>query len=304
MALRVLPTLLYGKGHAYALPFTGSGTEEAVRKMTRDDLVKYHQTWFKPNNATLLVVGDTSLAEMKPLLEKAFATWKPGEVPKKNVAQVNQPAKTVVYLMDRPGALQSVIYGAQLAPPRNTPEAVPLQVVNNIFGGTFSSRINMNLREDKHWSYGVSTQLASAVGQRPFLSASPVQTDKTADALKELVREYRDMAGGKPITAGELKDAQDNATLGLPGAFETASQLSSAYSTILQYQLPENYYNTFTEKALALTPEQANALAARSIMPDKLVWVVVGDMGKVEQGIRELNLGDVYKIDVDGNLVK
>jgi zinc protease len=304
MALRVLPTLLYGKGHAYALPFTGSGTEEAVRKMTRDDLLKYHQAWFKPNNATLLVVGDTSLAEVKPLLEKAFASWRAGEVPKKNVAQVSQPARTVVYLMDRPGALQSVIYGAQLAPPRNTPEAVPLQVVNNIFGGTFSSRINMNLREDKHWSYGVSTQLASAVGQRPFLSASPVQTDKTADALKELVGEYRGMAGGRPINAAELKAAQDNATLGLPGAFETASQLSSAYSTILQYQLPENYYNTFTEKALALTPQEANALAARSIMPDKLVWVVVGDMSKVEQGIRAMNLGEVHKIDVDGNPVQ
>ncbi|MFL6673856.1 MAG: M16 family metallopeptidase [Massilia sp.] len=304
MALRVLPSLLYGKGHAYALPFTGSGTEEAVKRMTREDLVKYHHTWFKPNNATLLVVGDTSLAEIKPLLEKALAGWKPGDVPKKNVVQVNQPEKTVVYLMDRPGALQSVIYGAQLAPPRNTPEAVPLQVVNNIFGGTFSSRINMNLREDKHWSYGVSTQLTSAVGQRPFLSASPVQTDKTPDALRELVKEYVNMAGGKPITASELKDAQDNATLGLPGAFETASQLSSAYSTILQYQLPENYYNTFTEKALALTPEQANALAARTIMPNKLIWVVVGDMSKIEPGIRALNLGEVHKIDVDGNPVK
>jgi zinc protease len=176
--------------------------------------------------------------------------------------------------------------------------------VNNIFGGTFSSRLNMNLREDKHWSYGVSTQISSAVGQRPFLSASPVQTDKTADALLELVKEYRNMAGGKPITAGELKDAQDNATLGLPGAFETSSQLSNAYSTILQYQLPENYYNTFTEKALSLTPEQANALAARSIMPDKLVWVVVGDMSKIEQSVRDLKLGEVRKIDVDGNPVK
>jgi zinc protease len=304
MALRVLPTLLYGKGHAYALPFTGSGTEAAVQRMTRNDLLRYHQTWFKPNNATLLIVGDTTLGEIKPLLEKALAGWKPGEVPKKNVVQVNQPEKTVVYLMDRPGSLQSVIYGAQLAPPRNTPESVPLQVVNNIFGGTFSSRINMNLREDKHWSYGVSTQIAAAVGQRPFLSASPVQTDKTRESLQELVKEYGNMAGAKPITAAELKDAQDNATLGLPGTFETASQLSSAYSTILQYQLPENYYNTFTEQALALTPQQANALAVRTIMPDKLIWVVVGDLSKIEPGIRDLNLGEVRKIDVDGNIIK
>jgi zinc protease len=304
MALRVVPNLLYGKGHAYALPFSGSGTEGAVQRMTRDDMVNYHRTWFKPNNATLLIVGDTTLADIKPLLEKAFAGWKAGEVPKKNVAQVNQPEKTVVYLVDRPGALQSVIVGAQLAPPRNMPEAVPLEVVNDIFGGTFSSRINMNLREDKHWSYGVRTLMASAVGQRPFMSISPVQTDKTRESLQELVREYGNMAGGKPISPDELKDAQTNKTLRLPGSFETARQLSTAYSTILQYQLPENYYNTFTEKALALTPEQANALAARSIMPSKLVWVVVGDLGKIEPGIRELNLGEVRQIDADGNPVK
>ncbi|GAB3448143.1 insulinase family protein [Massilia solisilvae] len=304
MALRVLPSLLYGKGHAYALPFTGTGTEDAVRRMTREDMVKYHQTWFRPNNATLLVVGDTTLAELKPLLEKSFASWKPSEVPKKNVAQVGQPTKTVVYLMDRPGALQSVIIGAQLAPPRNNPEAVPLQLVNNVFGGTFSARLNMNLREDKHWSYGVGTQIASAVGQRPFLSVSPVQTDKTRDALQELVKEYTGIAGAKPITAAELKAAQDNETLRLPGSFETTSQLAGAYQTILQYQLPEDYYNTLTEKALALTPEQANALAVRSVMPNRLIWVVVGDLSKIEPGVRELNLGEVHQIDVDGNLVK
>ena len=152
--------------------------------MTREDLAKWHETWFKPNNATLLVVGDTTLAEIKPLLEKLFAGWKPGDVPKKNVAQVPQPEKNVVYLIDRPGALQSVIFGAQLAPPRNDPDAIPLQLVNDIFGGTFSSRINMNLREDKHWSYGVVSFLPAARGQRPYLSISPVQTDKTKESLR------------------------------------------------------------------------------------------------------------------------
>jgi zinc protease len=304
MALRVLPGLLYGKGHAYAVPLTGSGTEAAVQRMTREDLLKYHSTWFKPNNATLLVVGDTTLAEVRPLLEKAFAGWKPGAVPKKSVTQVAPPDKTVVYLIDRPGALQSQIFGAQLAPPSNTPDAVALDMVNDVFGGTFSSRINMNLRENKHWSYGVFAFMQPAVGQRPYMSISPVQTDKTRDALQELVQEYANVAGAKPITADELKDAQANETLGLPGSFETAGQLSGAYSSILRYQLPEDYYNTFTAKALALTPAQANALAARTIMPAKLVWVVVGDMRKVEDGIRQLNLGEVRKIDLDGNPVK
>ena len=177
-------------------------------------------------------------------------------------------------------------------------------VLNNIFGGNFSSRINMNLREDKHWSYGVVRSLPSAVGQRLYLSQSPVQTDKTREALQELVQEYGYVAGAKPITLAELKDAQTNETLGLPGSFETAAQLSDAYSTILQYELPETYYNTFTGTVLAMTPEQTNALAASIVMPGKLVWVVVGDMSKVEAGIRELNLGEVRKIDADGNITQ
>jgi zinc protease len=304
MALRVIPAIVYGKGHAYALPLSGSGTEEAVARITRDDLVKYHQSWFKPNNATLLVVGDTSLADIKPLLEKTFGAWKAGEVPKKNLAQAKPPEKRTVYLMDRPGSQQSVIYAVQLAPPRNSPDAIPLQMVNNVFGGTFSSRINMNLREDKHWSYGVSAHIPSALGQRLYLSIAPVQTDKTREALHELVQEYADIAGAKPITAAELANAQSNETLGLPGSMETAGQLSGAYQTILQYRLPENYYNTFTQTVMALTPEQANAMAARTIDPGKLVWVVVGDMSKVEAGIRELKLGDVVKIDADGKPVQ
>jgi zinc protease len=304
MALRVVPALLYGKGHPYALPFTGTGTEASVSKMTREDLAKFHDTWFKPNNATLLVVGDTTLAEIKPKLERLLASWKPGEVPKRIVPEVQQPEKDVVYLIDRPGSGQSVIFGAQLAPPQNSPVAIALQLVNSIFGGKFSSRINMNLREDKHWSYGVRALLPPALGQRPYISISAVQTDKTKESMVELVKEYKGIVDGRPITAEELKDEQSNATLGLPGSFETVQQLSGAYSNILQYGLPEDYYNTFTQKAMALTPDSANEIAKKYILPDHLIWVVVGDMSKVESGIRELNLGDVHKIDADGNPVQ
>ena len=304
VATRVIPSLLYGNSHPYAGAMSGTGTEAVVSRITRDDLVNYHRTWFKPNNATLLVVGDTTMAEIQPMLEKAFGGWKAGEVPKKNLVDVAAPARRMVYLMDKPGAQQSVIYGVQLAPPRNSPDALPLQIVNNIFGGTFSSRINMNLREDKHWSYGVNARLAAARGQRLYMSSSPVQTDKTRESLQELVQEYANIAGAKPITAEELRGAQSNETLGLPGSFETAGQLGNAYSTILQYGLPDDYYNTFTDKVMALTPAQANALAARSVTPNNLVWVVVGDMAKVETGIRDLKLGDVIKIDANGTPVK
>jgi zinc protease len=304
MALRVVPTLLYGSGHPYALPFTGTGTEASVSKMTREDLAKFHDKWFKPNNSTLLVVGDTSLAEIKPKLEKLFAAWKPGDVPQQTVPEVQEPAKDVVYLIDRPGSGQSVIFGAQLAPPLNSPDAIDLQVVNNIFGGTFSSRINMNLREDKHWSYGVFSVMPSARGQRPYISISAVQTDKTKESMVELIKEYKGIVDGKPVTPEELKDEQTNLTLAQPGNFETAQQLSGGYGTILQYGLPEDYYNTFTQKVLAVTPEIANETAKKYILPDHLIWVVVGDMSKVESGIRELNLGEVHKIDADGNPVQ
>jgi len=304
MALRVVPTLLYSKGHPYAVPFTGTGTEAGVSKMTRQDLVRFHETWFKPNNATLLVVGDTTMAEIKPKLESLFAAWKPGDVAQRTVPHVDEPEKDMVYLIDRPGSGQSVIIGAQLAPPQNDPDAIALQLVNSIFGGNFSSRINMNLREDKHWSYGVRSVLPAARGQRPYISIAPVQTDKTKESLVELVKEYKDVVGAKPITAEELKDEQDNATLALPGSFETVQQLSGGYGNILEYGLPEDYYNSFTQKALAVTPDGANAIAKKYISPDHLVWVVVGDMSKVESGIRELNLGEVHKIDADGNPVQ
>jgi zinc protease len=304
MALRVIPGLLYGKGHAYSLPLSGSGTEQSVARITRADLVKYHDTWFKPNNAMLLVVGDTTLADITPLLEKRFGAWKAGDVPKKNVVDVKPATQPSVVLMDRPGALQSVIYAVQLASPSNAPDAVQLDMVNDVFGGTFSSRINMNLREDKHWSYGVGARLRPAVGQRMYISSAPVQTDKTREALQELVREYADVAGQRPITAAELRAVQTNETLGLPGSFESAAQLSGAYARLLQYKLPDDYYNTFTQTVMAMTPEQANALAVKSIKPGQLMWVVVGDMSKVESGVRALNLGPVRKVDADGNTIQ
>jgi zinc protease len=266
--------------------------------------VKWHDTWFRPNNATLIVVGDTTAAEVKPLLEKAFGSWRRGEVPAKNVATVQPPVTAAVYLVDRPGSLQSEIVAAQVAKPADATELVDMQLVNAVFGGAFSSRINMNLREDKHWSYGVFSALVRAAGQRPLISISPVQTDKTVESLKELTREYTDIAGAKPIQPAELKVVQEKETLALPGRFETAAQVSGAYADIVQYKLPPDYYARFTPTALALTPEKANELAHRMFLPDRQVWIVVGDLAKIEAGIRALGIGEVHVIDADGNILK
>jgi zinc protease len=224
MGMRVFPALLYGAQHAYGDPLTGSGTEASVAKLTRDDLVKFHETWFKPNHATLIVVGDTTLAELTPKLEKLLDGWKQGDIPAKNIGTVEYRSKPVVYLLDRPGALQSVILAGEIAPPRNNPDEVGIETMNNILGGNFGARINMNLREDKHWSYGASSRLISARGQRPFVVIAPVQTDKTKESLAEINKELRGILGDKPPTAEELAKVQANETLSLPGSRETMAR--------------------------------------------------------------------------------
>jgi zinc protease len=301
MALRVAPALLYGPGHAYATPLSGLGTESALRAITREDLVNFHRTWFRPNNAQLLIVGDTTLEAIVPKLEQRFADWKGAEVPTKHIAVVAVPDRPVIYLLDRPGAQQSIIVGAQLVPPRSDADALALKEINDVLGGTFSSRANMNLREDKHWSYGVATRVIDALGQRPMFSIAPVQADKTRESFREMLAEYRGIAGGRPITAAELKDAQTNETLALPGSFETAREVSDKYGSLMEYRLPSDYYQTLIQKTLAVTPTQANSLAQRLIQPDRQIWIIVGDLNKIESGIRDMQVAEVRKIDADGN---
>ncbi|RMG56001.1 MAG: insulinase family protein [Acidobacteria bacterium] len=304
MALRVFPRLLYGEGHAYGNPFTGSGTEQSVSHITRDDLVKFHHTWFKPNNATLIVVGDTTMDEIAPKLERLFGQWQPGEVPKKNIRPVHLRAHSTVYLMDRPGAMQSIIFAGHIAPPRNNPDEIAIETVNNILGGTFTSRINMNLREGKHWSYGAFSLLVGARGQRPFIVYAPVQTDKTKESVIEVLKELRGILGERPITQEELTKAQKNQTLTLPGRWETIGAIGSTIAEIVRYGLPDDYYRTYPDKVRALTLADLSRVARKVIHPDNLVWVIVGDREKIEPGIRQLGLGEIYVIDANGNIVE
>ena len=300
MGLRVFPALLYGAQHAYGNPLTGSGTEASVAKLTREDLVKFHETWFKPNHATLIVVGDTTLAELTPKLEKLLDGWKQGDIPTKNIGTVEYPPKPVVYLLDRPGALQSVILAGEIAPPRNNPDEIAIETMNNILGGNFGARINMNLREDKHWSYGASSRLISARGQRPFVVIAPVQTDKTKESLAEINKEVRGILGDKPPTAEELAKVQANETLSLPGSRETMGEVANSIQTLVEYGLPDDYYEKYAGRVRALQVSDIEAMARRVVRPDNLLWVVVGDRAKIEAGVRELNLGELKFLDADG----
>jgi len=302
LALRVLPGLLYGAGHPYGNPLTGSGTKESVGKLTRTDLVKFHDTWLHPNNSTLIVVGDTTLKEVTPKLEKLFAGWKGSSVPVKNLKKVPVAATSSIYLIDKPGALQSVIIAGVVAPPRATPQDIAIEAMNNGLGGMFGSRLNMNLREDKHWSYGVRSGLRDARSQRPFYAVAPVQTDKTKEALVEMNKEFRGIVGDHPVSGDELAKIQANETLKLPGSRETLDSLGQSIVDLVQFGLPDDYYETYAGKVRALKPADINEAAKEVVRPDNLIWIVVGDRAKVEAGVRELNLGEFRLMDTDGKV--
>ena len=301
MAIRVFPKLLYGAGHPYSIPFSGSGYEDTVAKLTRDDLVKFHQTWFKPNRATLVVTGDTTLQEIQPKIEALFKDWKSGNVPEKKLASVPGKTATKVYIVDRPGSIQSVILAGQVIAPTSNPDEIPFKIANQILGGSFISRLNMNIREDKHWSYGAATFVPDARGQRPFIAFAPVQADKTKDALAEIMGEMKGIIGAKPIQDVELVQAKDGLTKTLAGQWETQDAVGGSISEMVRFGLPDDYFKTFPGKVRALqNPDVTNA-AKKFFTPDKMVWVVVGDRQKIEAGIKDLGWGEVGALDPDGN---
>lgn len=301
MALRVFPRLLYGPQHAYGNPLTGSGTEASVAKLTRADMQQFHDTWFKANEATLMVVGDTTLREILPKVEKLFGRWKPGDVPVKNISRVEQPAKTSVFLVDRPGSIQSIIFAGDVAPPKANPGEIAIETMNYVLGYSFTSRINLNLREDKHWSYGARTWILPARGQRPFIAYASVQTDKTGESMIEMDRELRAILGPRPVTDAELKTAQMHETLQLPGSWETDRAILNSIGQIVRFGLPDDYFTTYPDKIRALTVSDLAKAAEEVVHPDKLVWVIVGDRARIEHAIRQLGWGDIQFLDADGN---
>ena len=304
MALRVFPRLLYGEGHAYSNPLTGSGTEATVSSMAREDLVKYHQTWIRPNNATLIVVGATSLDEIKPKLEKLFRGWKSADIPVKNIATVGLAEKPSVYIIDKPGAQQSIIFAGHVAPPENNPDAIAIEMMNTVLGGAFISRINMNLREDKHWAYGAFSILFSARAQRPFFAYAPVQTDKTMESMMEITKELEGVVGINPITDDELARVRESKILELPGSWETIGAVGGAINALVRYGYPDDYYATFPGKVSGTSLADLNKAASLVVKPKNLTWVVVGDKSKIEEGIRSLNYGEIRLLDGDGNVMK
>ena len=306
LALRLFPQLVYGEGHAYSNPFSGIGTEDSVSAMTTDQLRAFYRRWVRPDNATLLIVGDTTLAQIQPLLEQRLSSWKAptDPLPTKQLGVVTPQPKPRIFLVNRTGSEQSMVMAVELAPPRSAPDDVALATVNTILGGSFVSRINMNLREEKHWTYGASSSLINAKGQRPFVAGALVQTDKTAESIREMLKELRDLNGSRQPTEKEIAFAKDTLVRALPGRNETTTQVADSYADILTFGLPDTYLNDFVGQVEALTPAQLQAASAELVHPEALTWVVVGDLAAIEASVRKLDLGEVKVLDVDGHVLR
>ncbi|MEW6747584.1 MAG: pitrilysin family protein [Planctomycetota bacterium] len=301
MALRAFPRLLYGEGHAYGNALTGTGTPASVRQITREDLHRFHHDWFRPARSTLVVVGDTTMENLLPLLEEPFESWPAGEASRKEIGAARQPSNAGVFIMDRGDALHSMVFAVQVAPPKTFPGDIAIEALNTMLGGTFTSRINMNLREDKHWTYGASTVLVEARGERPYLAITSVQADRTAEAMLEILREMRAIRTERPPTEGELAKVKALLTHSLPGKWETMRAVELAIHQMVRFGLAEDYFDVYPEQIRALTVRDLQDAAHTLLRPDQLIWIIVGERAKIEGPVRALELGEVFSLDSDGN---
>ncbi len=296
--LRIERPLVYG----VAYPYGRISTEASVGALTPQAVKRYHATWFQPHGATLIVVGDTTLEQVQPLLEARLGHWTAAAPPPKAIAPLQPAAATTVYLIDKPGALQSVIAAGVLAPPKRNPDALAEEAMVTTLGGAFTSRLNMNLREEKHWAYGAFAFIKPARGPSLFTALAPVQTDKTKESFAEVRRELTEVVGSRPITANELSLAQHNLTLSLPGRWETDRAVGASLGEIAAFGLPDDYYNVYAERISALTPADAERAAKLVVKPSDLTWVIVGDRAKVLGPLESLGL-KVIVIDANGKPV-
>ena len=302
MVSNLIPKILYGENHPYAKPFSGNGTRESIQWMSREDLMNYKQRFIAPSNASLIVVGNTTLDEVVPMLESQFGKLAENKMLKGvqlDYEVVNQPDIRRVYLVDKPGAVQSLIVAGQLMPAIGSSDEIDIDLMNRVIGGSFTSRLNMNLREDKSWSYGVRARLSQYKGPRPMLVYAPVQTDKTIPSIQEIIREYDEYLSSNPAKDEELEAIVKDLSLGLIGDYETFGALMSGLSGIVSQGRDDNYIDTLPTKYRSMTIDDINSAAKKYLDPSIWTWVIIGDLSKIEEGIEELNLGKIEVITLD-----
>ncbi|MDO7577828.1 MAG: insulinase family protein, partial [SAR86 cluster bacterium] len=297
IAYRNIGKLLYGEEHPYGKPLTGSGISETISSITRANIIDVHSRAINSAHLTFAVAGDIEMQELVNLLESKFGDWSANsDSDLKALTTVELPDNRTIYLIDKPNAQQSYIVAGQLLPPSATDEEIEIDYMNYAIGGSFTARLNMNLREDKSWSYGVRTRLGDAKGQRAMLVTAPVQTDKTSESMAEIVKEYSDYLSTKPITQDELAKGKASKTLRLPGQFETLGALKGGVSGIVTYNRDLDYLDQLPALLDEPSLTQVQAKAQKYIKPNQWTWLIVGDLSKIEEPIRALDLGEVKVI--------
>jgi zinc protease len=296
LALRNLPPLLYPEGHPYGIPLTGSGTEESINSIQRTDLIDFYNSWIRPDNATLVVVGSLSRDEIQPELERAFGYWQPPAVPlgSKELPLEGVTADAgIIYLLDKPGAPQSMIIGGQLMPATNWNQTEVLDMATTALGGNFNARLNMNLREDKGWAYGAYSYLPDARAQRPLIYYAPVQSDKTLESMLEIFREVEEYTTTNPITQEELDRNREGSLRSLPGRLETAGAVRGYILDLVSYNRPLDYFDTSQEQLRSMQIEEISAVAADQILPENTIWLIVGDLSEIEQPLKDSGIAEI-----------
>ncbi len=291
--------VLYGS-HPYGRDLTG--TEASLKAISQGDVVKYYESTYQPNNGVLIVVGDVDKATLMPKLEKAFSSWKTGKFAAGDVPDTHSLEKTGIYLVDRPNSAQSVVSIGQVGIDRANPDYFPVVVMNAILGGGITSRISMNLREDKGYTYGAGSGWSYRRGAGPFRAGGDMQTAVTKEAVAEVLKELNGIRGGIPITQKELDYNKQSLIRRYPAGFETVGQISGQLANLVVYGLPESYFNEYISKVNAVTIDDVNRVAKKYLDPSKMAIVIVGDRKVVEPGLKELGYS-LTILDTDGNPV-
>jgi len=300
IASKAFPAILYGNAHPYGAPL--EGTEASVKSITTADLQSYYQANFRPNNATLIIVGDVNPAQVEAKINNLFGSWQRGDVPALNYGEPPKASTTTIYLIDKPGAAQSSFRIGAVGVPRSTKDYFALTVMNTILGGSFTSRLNQNLRETRGYTYGAGSRFDMRRSAGPFLASAEIVTAKSDSALIEFMKELKRIREAVP--ADELSRAKRYLQLQLPGNFETTQQIAAALVPVAQYNLPLDYYNNYVQNVEAVSQADVARVAQQYINPGSLAIVIVGDRKTIEPALKSVNVGPIAIRDISGQPIQ
>ncbi len=297
---QVFAKVLYGEGH----PYGQRSTETSIKAITRNDVVAFDKAYFQPGRAIITVIGDVNAVQVKGAVEKAFSAWKKGgEKASFTYPKLPERRPATIYLVDKPGAAQSVINIGLPGPPRNTPDYFALQVLNTILGGQFQSRLNANIREQKGYSYGVNSRFDYGKGPGAFRAGGAIFSAKTDAALVEFMKELKGIVGEKPITDEELQTAKEALIQGLPQRFASVAAIGNSITSLMVQGLPDNYYQNYAGAVAAVSKEDLKRVANLYLDLNHLAIVIVGDRTAVEPGLKATGIAPITILDLEGNPV-